>query len=50
VFTVFLPLAAAAVGVLWLGEAAGPAHAVALALALIGLLMATWPSRAARPA
>jgi drug/metabolite transporter (DMT)-like permease len=48
VFTVFLPLAAAAVGVLWLGESAGLAHAVALGLALAGLLLATWP--ASRPA
>jgi drug/metabolite transporter (DMT)-like permease len=47
VFTVFLPLAAAAVGVGLLGESAGPAHGVALALALLGLLLATWPARAA---
>ena len=45
VFTVFLPLAAAAVGVLYLGEPAGPGHAVALGLALLGLLLATWPAR-----
>lgn len=45
VFTVFLPLAAAAVGVGWLGEPAGPGHAVALALAVAGLLLATWPGR-----
>ncbi len=44
VFTVLLPLAAAAVGVLFLGEAAGAGHAVALGLALLGLLLATWPS------
>ena len=47
VFTVLLPLAAAAVGVLFLGEAAGAGHGVALALALLGLLLATWPARSA---
>ena len=36
---------AAAVGVLILGEAVGPAHGVALGLALAGLLVATWPTR-----
>jgi drug/metabolite transporter (DMT)-like permease len=45
VFTVFLPLAAAAVGVGWLGEPAGTGHGVALALAIAGLLLATWPAR-----
>ena len=45
VFTVMLPIAAAAVGVLGLGEAVGPAHGVALAMALLGLLLATWPAR-----
>ena len=45
--TVMLPLAAAAVGVLFLGEAVGVGHFVALALALLGLLLATWPSRPA---
>ncbi len=45
VFTVLLPLAAAAVGVLFLGEAVGPGHAVALGMALLGLLLATWPVR-----
>jgi drug/metabolite transporter (DMT)-like permease len=43
VFTVMLPLAAATVGVLLLGETFGAAHAGALALALMGLLLATWP-------
>ena len=47
IFTVMLPLAAAAVGVLFLGEAVGVGHFVALALALLGLLLATWPSRPA---
>lgn len=41
VFTVMLPLSSAAVGVLWLGEAAGPLHAAALALALLGVWLAT---------
>ena len=45
VFTVMLPIAAAAVGVLVLGEAFGAGHMVALALALLGLLLATWPAR-----
>jgi len=47
VFTVMLPLAAATVGVLLLGETFGAAHAGALALALAGLLLATWPERSA---
>ena len=42
VFTVMLPLTAAAVGVLVLGEPFGPGHGVALVLALAGLLLATW--------
>ena len=41
VFTVMLPLASAAVGIFWLGESAGPLHAVALALALLGVWLAT---------
>ena len=45
-FTVMLPLAAAAVGVLFLGESFGSAHVVALGLALAGLLLATWPAPA----
>lgn len=45
VFTVMLPVAAALVGVLFLGEPFGVAHAVAFALALAGLLLATWPAR-----
>lgn len=43
VFTVCLPVSAAAVGVILLGEPVGLAHAVALGLAIIGLLLATWP-------
>jgi drug/metabolite transporter (DMT)-like permease len=45
VFTVMLPLAAALVGVLLLGERVGSAHVAALALAIAGLLLATWPQR-----
>ena len=49
VFAVLLPLAAAAVGVLWLGEAFGPAHGAALVLGLTGLLLATWPDGSEPP-
>jgi drug/metabolite transporter (DMT)-like permease len=49
VFTVMLPLSAAAVGVLFLGESFGRVHAAALGLASAGLLLATWPGRGARP-
>jgi drug/metabolite transporter (DMT)-like permease len=45
VFTVMLPIAAAVVGVLVLGERLGPMHFVALGLAVAGLLLATWPGR-----
>jgi len=43
VFTVLLPVSAALVGVVGLGEHFGPAHVIAFALALAGLLLATWP-------
>lgn len=45
VFTVLLPVAAAAVGVLFLGEPFGVGHWAALVMALLGLLLATWPAR-----
>jgi drug/metabolite transporter (DMT)-like permease len=45
VFTVMLPVSAALVGVFVLGEPLGPAHLVAFALALTGLLLATMPSQ-----
>ena len=48
VFTVLLPISAAAVGVLFLGEHFGAGHGVALLMALAGLLLATWPARPAR--
>ena len=49
VFTVMLPITAAGVGVLWLGEPFGAGHLIALVLALSGLLLATWPARNATP-
>jgi drug/metabolite transporter (DMT)-like permease len=45
VFTVMLPVAAALVGVLALGEALGGIQLVAFALALIGVVLATAPVR-----
>ena len=45
VFTVMLPVSAALVGVLVLGESLGPAQLAAFALALTGVLLATWPGR-----
>jgi drug/metabolite transporter (DMT)-like permease len=47
VFTVLLPVSAALTGVLVLGEPFGWAHVGAFALALIGLLLATWPDKLA---
>jgi drug/metabolite transporter (DMT)-like permease len=47
VLSVMLPLAATAVGVVFLGETLAPAQAGALGLALLGLLLATWPGRPA---
>jgi drug/metabolite transporter (DMT)-like permease len=48
IFTVLLPVSAAAVGVLFLGERFSAAQAAAFALALAGVVLATWP--AASPA
>jgi drug/metabolite transporter (DMT)-like permease len=45
VFTVMLPVSAAAVGVMFLGERFSTAQAAAFALALAGVLLATWPGR-----
>jgi drug/metabolite transporter (DMT)-like permease len=45
VFSVFLPITAAAVGVLLLGEHFSAVQAAAYALALAGVVLATWPSR-----
>jgi drug/metabolite transporter (DMT)-like permease len=47
VFTVMLPVAAAAVGVIFLGERFTTAQAGAFALALTGVVLATWPARRA---
>lgn len=47
IFTVLLPVSAAAVGVLFLGERFSAAQAAAFALALAGVVLATWPSRSA---
>jgi len=47
VFTVMLPVSAALVGIVVLGEAFTGMHLLAFALALAGLLLATWPERAA---
>ena len=45
VFTVLLPVSAALVGVLLLDERFSTAQAAAFALALAGLVLATWPAR-----
>lgn len=49
VFTVMLPLSAAAVGVLFLGERINAMQGLAFALALLGIVLATWPGRATSP-
>jgi drug/metabolite transporter (DMT)-like permease len=46
VFMVFLPISTALVGLL-LGETISPLQALAYGLALIGVLLATWPDRSA---
>ena len=45
VFTVFLPVSAAAVGVLFLGESLGPLQALAFGVALLGVVLATLPTK-----
>lgn len=45
VFTVLLPVSATLVGVVALGEGFTAAHVAAFTLALLGLLLATWPER-----
>ncbi|HEY0857567.1 MAG TPA: DMT family transporter [Albitalea sp.] len=47
VFTVLLPVSAAAVGVALLGERFSAVQAAAYALALAGVVLATWPARSA---
>lgn len=49
-FAVLLPISAAFVGVLFLGERFSAAQAVAFALALAGIVLATWPERSGRVA
>ncbi|MBC7956828.1 MAG: DMT family transporter [Cytophagales bacterium] len=44
VFTVLLPVSAAAVGVVFLGERSSAGQAGAFALALLGVVLATWPA------
>jgi drug/metabolite transporter (DMT)-like permease len=48
VFTVMLPISAAAIGVLFMGERLSGLQVVAFAIALGGLLLATLPSRPSR--
>ncbi len=45
IFTVFLPVSAAAVGVAFYGERFTTAQGAAFALALGGVVLATWPTR-----
>ncbi|MFM9425264.1 drug/metabolite transporter (DMT)-like permease [Variovorax sp. GrIS 2.14] len=49
VFTVMLPVSAALVGVLVLGESLSMLQLVAFAAALMGVMLATWPARLAKP-
>lgn len=49
VFMVFLPIATALVGGIFLGEHLQPTQALAYGLALAGVLLATWPARRAMP-
>jgi drug/metabolite transporter (DMT)-like permease len=48
IFTVFLPVSAAAVGVLFYGEQFTTSQVAAFALALGGVVLATWPLRRRR--
>ncbi len=49
VFTIAMPLAAAAVGFVWLGERFGASQALAFALAAVAVLLIAGPSHAAVP-
>ncbi len=49
VFTVMLPISAAAIGVLFLGETLTPLQVVAFGVALLGLVLATLPGRSGAP-
>ena len=46
VFTVMLPISAAAIGVLFMGERLTPVQLLAFGIALLGLVLATLPQRA----
>ena len=46
IFTVLLPISAAAVGVVFLGERFSAAQLAAFALSLVGVVLATWPGSA----
>ncbi len=46
VFTVMLPVSAAAVGVIFMGERLSPMQLLAFGIALLGLVLATLPARA----
>ena len=48
-FTVFLPITSALVGIVFLEEAFTPAHAVAFACAMTGVVLATWPTTTPPP-
>lgn len=50
VFTVMLPVSAAAIGVLFMGERLTPLQLMAFGIALLGLVLATLPSRDRRGA
>lgn len=50
VFTVMLPVSAAAIGVLFMGESLSPVQMIAFGIALLGLMLATLPSRNAKAA
>jgi drug/metabolite transporter (DMT)-like permease len=50
VFTVMLPVSAAAVGVLFMGERLTPMQLLAFGIALLGLVLATLPGRDKTPA
>lgn len=47
VFTVMLPISAAAIGVLFMGETLTPVQMLAFGIALLGLVLATLPGRSA---
>lgn len=48
VFTVMLPISAAAIGVLFMGERLTTLQVIAFAIALLGLVLATFPGRRAQ--